>query len=246
MYGRDEAFDHTDSEEETTPNISTDISVVKKYSVTPQPKDYNPLPQDEINTGEITSSDSSTEETVTKRKRKRRNRENTDKCMEEKSSINITDNILTKNQKRKLKKKRRKEKQKMHQKSTLFSFAATSEEQNIDIAKVQQCSKDLINFFDAVWDVYQLQEKKKSSERQHLFVQLNECLKCTDLQNKEQIKQLNNIHRIKQLIILRDFKAVEEGIGVLKSDRDSLISQDVCDLMITLFEYWIKDISDKG
>ena len=98
-----------------------------------------------------------------KRKRKRQNRRHKDilECTGERE-VKIVDKTLTKNQKRKLKKKRQKEKRKKEDQSVTFSFSATGtkDEQNnveTDNIEVLRDMDDLKNFFDAVWDVYQLQ-----------------------------------------------------------------------------------------
>lgn len=67
-------------------------------------------------------------------------------------------------------------------------------------------------------------EKEQSSEEYSLFTQLNECMKSIKTENKEQMKQMNNIHKIKRLIILGDFKSAKETMAVMKSDRIPLIS----------------------
>ena len=67
-------------------------------------------------------------------------------------------------------------------------------------------------------------EKEKSSEKHSLFTQLNQCMKSIKTENKEQMKQMNNIHKIKRLIILGDFKSAIEIMAVMKSDRIPLIS----------------------
>ena len=67
-------------------------------------------------------------------------------------------------------------------------------------------------------------EKEKSSEKHSLFTQLNECMKSIKTENKEQMMQMNNIHKIKRLITLGDFKSAKETMAVMKSDRIPLIS----------------------
>lgn len=49
-------------------------------------------------------------------------------------------------------------------------------------------------------------------------------MKSIKTENKEQMKEMNNIHKIKRLIILGDFKSVKETMAVMKSDRIPLIS----------------------
>ena len=96
-----------------------------------------------------------------KKKRKRKSRRYKDKleCTDERE-VKIVDKALTKNQKRKLKKKRQKEKRKKEDQGVTFSFSATKDEQNdveADNIEVLRNMDDLKKFFDAVWDVYQLQ-----------------------------------------------------------------------------------------
>ncbi|XP_063411574.1 uncharacterized protein LOC134694485 isoform X2 [Mytilus trossulus] len=253
MYGKDD-HSNCDDEVEITPSKKPDKPVheVKTYSVLPPPADYTPAEPLEDNNGEDEPSDSSSSSDSEKpaRKRKRKNRRHTEKCKKEKSHEYDTSDIkLTKNQKRKLKKKRRKEKQKNVDKSVTFSFIPSEDNQisakTTSNNEIQDKVGDLSNFFDAVWDVYKLQEMEKSVEQQEVFDELNKSLSLLDVHNKEMESQLNIIHNIKRLILLGDVNSAGDLMSSMTSDG-CFMSEGVYNLIISLFEYWMKDISGKG
>ncbi|VDI18321.1 ubiquitin carboxyl-terminal hydrolase 40 [Mytilus galloprovincialis] len=239
MYGKHGSSDHSDSEDEgeTSPPMKSEKTVheVKTYSVLPPPTDYTPAEPLEDTNAEDGPSDSSSSSDSDKpvRKRKRKNRRHTDEFKEEKSHQNDTsDKKLTKNQKRKLKKKRRKEKQKNEDKSVTFSFLPSEDNQisaeTTSYKEIEDKVVDLSNFFDAVWDVYKLQERQKSVEQQEVFDELNKSLSVLDVRNKEMESQLNIIHNIKRLILLGDVKSAGDLMSSMKSDGCYISEDDTC------------------
>ncbi|XP_052099312.1 uncharacterized protein LOC127733901 [Mytilus californianus] len=256
MYGKNGSSDHSESEDEgeITPSIQSKKPVheVKTYSVLPPPTDYTPTGPLEENNGEGEPSDSSSSCASEKpvRKRSRKNKRHTEKCDEEKChQYDTSDKKLTKNQRRKLKKKRRKDKQKNEDKSVTFSFIPSEDNQNsaetTSNNEIQNNVADLSNFLDAVWDVYKLQDREKSVEQQELFDELNKSLSLLDIHDKETANQLNIIQNIKRLILLGDVKSAGNLMSSMKSDC-CFLSPDVFNFIISLFEYWMKDISGKG
>lgn len=91
------------------------------------------------------------------RRKRRRKKENSDQSVHDRQAeCSKPEDKLTKNQKRKLKKKRRKEKQKSE--AVAFTFVPKEKpESKMVTSDVEKMAHDLINFFDAVWDVFKLQ-----------------------------------------------------------------------------------------
>lgn len=147
---------------------------------------------------------------------------------------------LTKNQRRKLKKKKReKERQARNCQSTEYVFdSSTNNSVSNEVfspdASSESKLKSVLEFLEAIWDVYYAEYPNKASERSEFLQSLN---KLNDTSNKDELMLL---YSTMSTLVLRDremgFKRIE------KFKESTSLASDLSSLVTKLFVYWTEEV----
>lgn len=273
LYGEEKITkdESSGSSDENSTSDNNTATKPKIYSALPAPVGYKNVKQcnhSPVKTNDNEElSDSGDEDNTHShgKRRRRRHRKNESEVSDKPLEIGAEslaahgNQGLTKNQKRKLKKKRRKEKQKQQTTSLPFSYVnikETEQETGYIGVKNQQDSpqitedqvKAVVEFVDAVWDLYKQEGVMKKTLSNHHYHNWTSLLSWIQMLEKSMDKdqvlhdKMKCIYDIKTSLILNNKSKAVEEIKKLKDLTNNQYDTESVEFLCELMEYWMTNV----